>query len=271
VEGNVRTGTDTTAFSGSANRYYRSDTVGAFVNDTWKVRSNLSVTLGIRWGYDGPLTEKYGLLTAFNGSAYSYNPATDTITNSGLEIAGNNKQFGTAGASNSLMKNLQAGYAPRIGVAWSPLPKLTIRTGFGLYYDRGEFFTYLSPTAGGGFNGPFGVTLAPPFVTPIVAQKGATFTNPFGTAPFAPPPGSAASFQALLPNVAQTASDNLPAGNLFGPFLFGGYDINNKLPYTENWIFDIQYQAITTGCSASPMSATLPTIWSCRTPSTNRN
>ena len=30
---------------------------------------------------------------------------------------------------------------------------------------------------------------------------------------------------------------------MFGPFLFGGYDINNKLPYTENWTFDLQYQA----------------------------
>jgi hypothetical protein len=35
----------------------------------------------------------------------------------------------------------------------------------------------------------------------------------------------------------------LPAGNEYGAFLFGGYDINNKLPYTENWMFDIQYQA----------------------------
>ena len=46
-----------------------------------------------------------------------------------------------------------------------------------------------------------------------------------------------------MPNISQTESGNYPAGNLFGPFLFGGYDINNKLPYTENWTFDIQYQA----------------------------
>lgn len=243
IEGNVRTGGDTTAFSGSANRYYRSDTIGAFVNDTWKVRNNLSVTLGIRWDYDGPLTEKYGRLTDFNGNMYSYNAATDSIVNSGLEIAGNNPQFATPGASDSLLKNLQAGFAPRVGIAYSPTSKLTIRTGYGIYYDRGELFTYLSPTAGGGFNGPFGVTLAPPFVTPIVAQKGATFSAPFGTTPFAPPPGSVAAFQALLPNIAQTESGNFPANNLFGPFLFGGYDINNKLPYTQNWTFDIQYQA----------------------------
>jgi H+-transporting ATPase len=28
--------------------------------------------------------------------------------------------------------------APRLGVAYSPMSKLTVRTGFGMYYDRGE-------------------------------------------------------------------------------------------------------------------------------------
>ncbi len=46
-----------------------------------------------------------------------------------------------------------------------------------------------------------------------------------------------------MPNIAQTESGHFPPGNGFGPFLFGGYDINNKLPYTENWTFDVQYQA----------------------------
>jgi hypothetical protein len=242
VEGTVRTGTDSEAFTGTGTRYYRSDTVGAFVNDSYKVRSNLTVTAGLRWDFDGPLSEKYGRLTAFNGNLYSYNAATDTITNSGLEIAGNNPTFGTPGASDSLLKNRQWGFAPRIGIAWSPKPKWTVRTGFGIYYDRGELFSEFSPPAGAGFNGPFGVTLAPPFVQPIFAQSGATLAAPFGTTAPPQPVGSAAAFQALLPNIAQTESGEYPAGNKFGPFLFGGYDINNKLPYTENWTFDIQYQ-----------------------------
>jgi len=234
VEGAVRPGIDSVAFTGSANRYYRSDTVGTFVNDNYKVRSNLTVTLGVRWDFDGPLTEKYGKLTGFNANLYSYNASSDTFSGSGLEIAN--------GAGDSLMKQRQWGLAPRVGIAWSPSTKLTVRAGFGMYYDRGELFSYLSPSAGGGFNGPFGVTLAPPFVSPIAAQSGATFQAPFGTTKPAAPAGNAASFLSYLPNMAQTISGDYPAGNYFGPFLFGGYDINNKLPYTENWTFDLQYQ-----------------------------
>ncbi len=242
AEGTVTTGSKSDAFAGSGSRYYRSNTSGLFVNDNWKVRRDLTVTAGLRWDYEGPLTEKYGLLTDFNPSLYSYNSATDTITNSGFEIASNNKQYGTPGAGNSLLKQHQYGFAPRLGIAYAVRPKLTIRTGFGMYYDRGELFSEFSPSAGGGYNGPFGVTLAPPFVQPVFASTGATFTNPFGTQPLPTPAGSAAAFSALLPNEAQTISGKFPTGNTFGPFLFGGYDVNNKLPYTVNWSFDIQYQ-----------------------------
>ncbi len=244
VEGTVRTGSDSAAFpNANASRYYRSDTAGAFINDNYKVRSNLSLTLGLRWDFDGPLTEKYGRLATFNPSMYAYDAATDTITNSGLEVAGNNAAFGTAGASDSLVNHHQWGFAPRVGLAWTPKPKLTVRTGFGMYYDRGELFSEFSPSAGFGFNGPLGVTLEQPFVTAIFAGKGATLQTPFGTTAPAPPPQTAAAFQALLPNLNDTLNGNYPAGNLFGPFLIGGYDSNNKLPYTVNWTFDIQYQA----------------------------
>ena len=53
AEGELRPGNYSSTFAGSANRYYRSDTVGAFVNDNYKVRSNLTVTLGLRWDFDG--------------------------------------------------------------------------------------------------------------------------------------------------------------------------------------------------------------------------
>ena len=63
VEGVVKTGTSSLAFNGSASRYYRSHSPSLFVNDNYKLRSNLTLTLGLRWDYEGPLTEKYGRLT----------------------------------------------------------------------------------------------------------------------------------------------------------------------------------------------------------------
>ena len=231
VEGQVRDGD---AFEGSANRYYRSNTIGAYVNDNFKMRNNLTLTVGLRWDYDGPFTEKYGRLTGFNSVLYSYDATSDTISGSGLEIAGN--------GSNSLMKQGQRGFAPRVAIAWSPRPKLTVRAGYGIYYDRGQLFSYFSPPAGSGYNGPFGVTLAPPFVEPIRAKRNASLSDPFGTVEPPPPPGNTGAFQALLPNLSQTSSGYWPTGNYFGPFLFGGYDIHNKLPYTQNWTLDLQYQ-----------------------------
>jgi len=251
VEGTLKGGD---AFVGSASRYYRSDTIGTYVNDNFKVRSNLTITAGLRWDVDGPLSEKNGKLVGFDPSKYSYvqctvagaaadptantcDPGTDTITSAGLEIAR---------PGDSLMKNHQWGFAPRIGIAWTPMPRLTVRAGYGLYYDRGELFSYLSPSAGAGFNGPFGVTLAPPFVQPVSVAKGATLSQPFPSTLPSPPPATDAALQAYLPNLNQTACGYpgcWPTGNLFGPLLFGGYDLSNKLPYTENWTVDLQYQA----------------------------
>jgi len=75
-------------FNGESNRHYRSNQAGVFVSDAFKVTHNLTVTAGLRWDWDGPLTEKDGLLTNFSPQTYSFDLATDTITNIGLVVAG---------------------------------------------------------------------------------------------------------------------------------------------------------------------------------------
>ena len=234
---NIKPGEENSVFfQGSSNRYYRAPQVGAYAVDKWHVKPNLVLTLGIRYDWDAGLTEKYGHLVNFDPSAYQYDPASDTIVNSGLVIAGNNSQYGTKGASNSTLTGRQWGLAPRIGVAWTPLrfdQKITFRAGFGIYYDRGEYFTDFSPSAGFGFNGPFGVTLQPPFTQPILTVSN-SLANPFGTTPpslnFNPN-----TFNQNLPNVAALMNGT-------SPYLFGAYDPRNKLPYTENYSLDIQWQ-----------------------------
>jgi hypothetical protein len=238
LRGTLRPGLGNTAlFNGPTNRYYRANQVGAYAQDKVRLSSTLNLTFGVRYDWDGPLTEKNGNLINFNPAAYKFDLASDTIINDGLVVAGNNKQFGTAGASDSTLKGRQYGFAPRVGIAWSPsfVRNVVVRAGFGLYYDRGEFFTEFSPSAGFGFNGPFGVTLQPPFVQPVAGTSSGTFTNPFGATPPPGPPNSPQAFAAQLPNLAALA-------NGATPFLFGGYDPRNKLPYSENFNLDLQWQ-----------------------------
>jgi hypothetical protein len=238
LTGTLRPGVGhTVLFNGTTNRHYRANQGGVFVQDKVRLSSTLNLTLGLRWDYNGPLSEENGLMTNFYPQTYSYDLATDTINNIGLVVAGNNSTFPTKGVSNSTLLSNQWGFAPRIGLAWSPakLQNTVIRAGFGMFYDRGEFFSEFSPSAGNGYNGPFGVTLAPPFTVPVTTTDSSSFANPFGTVPPPPPPNNLSSVQALVPNMAQLESGAQP-------FLFGGYDPKNKLPYSENWMLDMQFQ-----------------------------
>jgi hypothetical protein len=230
----------TNFYQGNANRYYRANDQGLYVQDKFQVRSNLSLTLGLRFDRHGGLTEKYGDFFNFDPSRYAYNFTTDTIENNGgFVVAGNNSQFHTPGVSNTTLTGRQWGFAPRFGFAYSPKmfnDKLVIRGGTGLYYDRGELFTYLSPGAGGAISGPFGVTQEPPLFVPSPAQQGAILSDPFGATRPAPPSADPSTF-------AATYLANIPAiKNGAAVYPFGDYNSNNTLPYTINYTLDLQYQ-----------------------------
>jgi hypothetical protein len=240
-------------FSGTSNRHFRSRQAGAFVQDNWRIRRNVTVNLGVRWDWDGPLVEKNGLLTNFYPKDYQYDVQADSFGNGGqaigLVVAGNNKAFGTKGVSDSTLTGRQWGFAPRLGIVYTPgfVKNLVVRAGFGMYYDRGEYFTEFSQPAGGGTSGPFGVTMSEPFVVPNFAGPAATFALPFGTTPPSPPPNNLSNVIALIPNAAQLINQTTPyctATIQFGcsGLFFAGYDPTNKLPYSENWTLDLQWQ-----------------------------
>ena len=154
--------------TGNPNRYFRSNETGEYIQDKFQLRSNLSITAGLRFDWEGGFTEKNGNLLNFDPSKYAYNPVTDTITSTGLIVAGNSK-YATAGVSNTTLTGRQWGFAPRIGVAWSPKKfdnKIVVRAGWGMYYDRGELYSYLSPGVAQSISpgGPFGINQQLPFV-----------------------------------------------------------------------------------------------------------
>jgi hypothetical protein len=233
----------TTFLQGDANRYYRSNETGMYVEDKFQIRSNLSISAGLRFDYHGGLTEKYGKIFNFDPAAYDYDAASDTILSNGFIVAGNNRLYPTKGVSNSTLTGRQWGLAPRLGVAWSPKrfnDKVVVRAGWGMYYDRGELFTYLSPGFASGViaGGPFGVNQTPPWVSaqqcaPAYYNCPGGFENPWGTSLGPPPTGNPADL--VLPNANEIAADS-------ALFSFADYNRANKLPYTLNQTLNIQWQ-----------------------------
>jgi hypothetical protein len=296
-----------------ANRYYRTNEGDTYAQDQWRITPDLTLTGGVRWDYHGGFTEKYGNFFNFDPNTYNVT-GTDpgvggsgfTVVNDGLVVAGNNPTAPTSGVSASTLSGRQWGVSPRVGFAWAPKRdngKLVVRGSFGLYYDRGELFTYLSPPAGGSVGGPFGVTQQSPLVAAVAGASSTsqpmTTQNPLGsagvlTSTTTPPAPS------VNPAVQKTALQNQlnymtrsvsgfglacgGVGNLEDectqtPLYIGFYDKSNVLPYTMNFSFNMQWQprpdmAITMGYSGNrgrhsviPIPFNLPQVATSSSPS----
>jgi carboxypeptidase family protein/TonB-dependent receptor-like protein len=109
----------TTANTGNTQRTTYNNGFAFFAQDDYRLRSNLTLNLGLRWEYFGPISEKNGLL---------YNFGADRGPNAQLE------HVGSGGLSSAYNRDLN-NFGPRVGVAWSPWQYTTVRAGYGLYYD----------------------------------------------------------------------------------------------------------------------------------------
>ena len=100
---------------GNVNRVLTQWDYSAFLEDVWRIKSNVTVNLGLRWEYFTPLAEKNNLIG-------SWEPQV------GLEQVGVNIKS----AYNGYHKDI----SPRVGVAWDLGGKGTtvIRAGAGIYY-----------------------------------------------------------------------------------------------------------------------------------------
>ncbi len=113
----------------------RTGTVAGFVHDSWRVRKDLTLSLGLRYEFNSPARDA-------NDQASVFDAATQSIV-----------RVGENGVPRAGYESDKNNFAPRFGLAWSPFGtrKTVIRAGYGVYYN----FSPLAPGQGIYFNQPF--------------------------------------------------------------------------------------------------------------------
>ena len=207
---------------------YRSYLFGYFLQDDWRIKSNLTVNVGIRLEHETPIAERYNRIVngfdpaAINSvaqaaaAAYAAKPIPQLPAGAFSALGG----LTFASPSDRSGYNLPAFFpSPRLGITWAPgvfHNKTVFRGGFGVFNNSiGAYLT--GPTSG------FSQTTSlnpsnDSYLTPY-----ATFNNPY-PAGILTPVGSA---NGINTNLAQGIS-------------FYTSHITN--PYSLRWNFDVQHQ-----------------------------
>lgn len=146
-----------------------------FLQDDWRVHSKLTLNLGLRYEYVGPLTEANNRLV--NLDAAGGFTAVAPVFPDGTGIF-------SGAFPKSLVNPDRNNFAPRAGLAWSPLTKTVIRAGYGVNYNVGAYASFVQQLA---FQPPFSNTSTnvTSVATPLTLQNGfppttGLLTNNFG-------------------------------------------------------------------------------------------
>lgn len=203
--------------------------LSGYIQDDWKVRSNLTLNLGLRYEYGSPISERNGKSISFfdtsatnpiSGQAKGNYAAIATPAEQALVPVGAFKVNGGLRYVQKGQDNWNAqttNFSPRFGFSFSPTNKLVVRGGFGIFYEHyAEYVQY---------GNPLGFTQTT--TTVATPDNGITYTaslaNPFPNG-LVQPSGSS---NGLLQNVGQSISQF--------------YVRNPKTPYGERFSLGIQY------------------------------
>jgi hypothetical protein len=160
---------DTTSLQyGNPDKYFRSSWYDVFMTDDWRLSTQLSLNLGLRWDYTAPITELYNRIVNLD-IAPGYTAIAPVLPGQTGTLSG------TSYAS-SLVNPDKRNIAPRIGFAWRPFPKhsTVVRGGFGIYYNTSIYGAIANNLAA---QPPFAQTLsvATSSANPLTLQNGFVF------------------------------------------------------------------------------------------------
>jgi hypothetical protein len=226
----------------SLSRDFRDNEFEYYIQDSWRVRPNLTVTFGIRQSFLQPPWEVNGQQIQPTFSAYDWyvNRQKQAAQGNIFEPTYSYSPAGPEHNGKPYWNMAKLNIAPRLAIAYSPNfssgilgglfggpGKTSIRAGYGIYYDHfGQAIAYAYNVAGS----PGLLTLSQPPVNAPTVDDSPRFTSftsvPAITATTAPVPPSSGSYPFQTDPfgfaIAETADDRM------------------KTPYSEGVDFSIQ-------------------------------
>ena len=138
---------------------YRNHEWAAYVDDTWKITPHVTVTAGLRWEVAQPMLDASGrqvgiqlnesLPSVANVSDLSKHPVFLRVGSGNFYDGVDFRYLPSGGPSAPAIQVARDGrlgprlintnykdFAPRLGIAWSPSDKWSVRTGFGIFYSQ---------------------------------------------------------------------------------------------------------------------------------------
>ncbi len=101
--------------AGNTQRTTFNNGLAFFAQDDFRATPQLTINLGLRWEYFGPISEQNNILA---------NLGTDGLLH----------MVGSGGVDGAYKRDLN-NFGPRIGFAWNPIPHTILRGGYGIYFD----------------------------------------------------------------------------------------------------------------------------------------
>jgi hypothetical protein len=212
-------------------RHFSANEYETFLQDSWRILPNLTVTAGVRYTY---------LQTPWETKGQEVKPTIDTHTwylqreaaalqgqvyEPNLSFAPAGKFYGKPGFYAAAKNN----FAPRLAVAWAPDSKTSIRAGAGIYYDHfGEGLVNIFDQ-----EGEFGLSTAATSGAGILTLGASPRFTSRNTLPFSNGAGDPSATYPFTPSTD-------PFGSGFA--ITWGLDSQMKTPYTEAFDLSLQHQ-----------------------------
>ncbi len=209
-----------TGYPGGVRQDYRENLFGAFVQDDWKVRPNITLHMGVRYSYFGGLYTKQN-----NLSTVEMGTGADYFTGIKVRIGGD------------LWTPQKANFGPQLAFDWSPMAfhdKMVVRGGYGLNYNQEELAISTSAEQNPPVQGYYNFSFASP-TNP--GTNGADILYGISSSPT-----SVTGFASNPHTITGYNSNNLPTAGNANLFAFGNASTGG-LPtqYIQHYSLDTEY------------------------------